>query len=47
MLVDKDDLGSGKHSWGYSMLVKDGVIKKMFIFVCGIILSSSGLIFLI
>lgn len=31
MLVDKDDLGFGKRSWRYSMLVKDGVIRKMFI----------------
>jgi glutathione amide-dependent peroxidase len=31
MLVDKDDLGFGKRSWRYSMLVKDGVIAKMFI----------------
>ncbi|KKD34598.1 MAG: glutathione peroxidase [Limnoraphis robusta] len=31
MLVDKADLGFGKRSWRYSMLVKDGVIDKMFI----------------
>lgn len=31
MLVDKSSLGFGKRSWRYSMLVKDGVIKKMFI----------------
>ncbi|MCE0557240.1 glutathione peroxidase [Motilimonas sp. E26] len=31
MLVDKDDLGFGKRSWRYSMLVKDGIIDKMFI----------------
>jgi len=31
MLVDKDDLGFGKRSWRYSMLVKDGMIEKMFI----------------
>ena len=31
MLVDKADLGFGKRSWRYSMLVKDGVILKMFI----------------
>jgi peroxiredoxin/glutaredoxin len=31
MLVDKKDLGFGKRSWRYSMLVEDGVIKKMFI----------------
>jgi len=31
MLVDKTDLGFGMRSWRYSMLVKDGVIDKMFI----------------
>jgi glutaredoxin-like protein len=31
MLVDKDDLGFGKRSWRYSMLVNDGVVEKMFI----------------
>ncbi len=31
MLVDKESLGFGKRSWRYSMLVKDGVIDKMFI----------------
>lgn len=31
MLLDKADLGFGKRSWRYSMLVKDGVIEKMFI----------------
>ena len=31
MLVDKSDLGFGKRSWRYSMLVDDGVIEKMFI----------------
>jgi glutaredoxin-like protein len=31
MLVDKSDLGFGKRSWRYSMLVKDGVVAKMFI----------------
>jgi glutaredoxin-like protein len=31
LLVDKDDLGFGKRSWRYSMLVKDGVIEKMFL----------------
>lgn len=31
MLVDKQDLGFGERSWRYSMLVKDGVIEKMFI----------------
>jgi glutaredoxin-like protein len=31
MLVNKDDLGFGRRSWRYSMLVKNGVIEKMFI----------------
>jgi len=31
MLVDKSDLGFGKRSWRYSMVVADGVIEKMFI----------------
>jgi glutaredoxin-like protein len=31
MLVDKDDLGFGKRSWRYSMIVNDGIIEKMFI----------------
>lgn len=31
MLVDKSDLGFGKRSWRYSMLVRGGVIEKMFI----------------
>ena len=31
LLVDKRDLGFGKRSWRYSMLVKDGTIEKMFI----------------
>ena len=31
MLVDKSQIGFGKRSWRYSMLVKDGVIQKMFI----------------
>jgi glutaredoxin-like protein len=31
LLVDKSDLGFGKRSWRYSMLVKDGVVDKMFI----------------
>ncbi|MEP7209052.1 MAG: peroxiredoxin, partial [Casimicrobiaceae bacterium] len=30
MLVDKSDIGFGKRSWRYSMLVKDGVVQKMF-----------------
>ena len=31
MLVDKSAIGFGKRSWRYSMLVRDGVIEKMFI----------------
>ena len=31
MLVPKDELGFGERSWRYAMLVKDGVIEKMFI----------------
>jgi glutaredoxin-like protein len=31
MLVNKDDLGFGKRSWRYSMLVDDGKVEKMFI----------------
>jgi glutaredoxin-like protein len=31
LIVDKNELGFGKRSWRYSMLVKDGVITKMFI----------------
>ena len=31
LLVDKADLGFGKRSWRYSMLVKDGTVEKMFI----------------
>ncbi len=31
MLVDKANLGFGKRSWRYSMLVKNGLIDKMFI----------------
>lgn len=30
-LVDKSELGFGKRSWRYSMIVNDGVIEKMFI----------------
>lgn len=30
MLVEKDDLGFGPRSWRYSMLVKDGVVTKIF-----------------
>ncbi len=31
MLVNKDELGFGERSWRYSMLVRDGVIEKMFV----------------
>jgi len=31
MLVDKSDLGFGKRSWRYSMLVRNKTIEKMFI----------------
>jgi len=31
MLVDKSQIGFGKRSWRYSMLVKNGVIEKQFI----------------
>lgn len=31
MLVDKEDLGFGKRSWRYSILVEDGVVIKHFI----------------
>ncbi len=31
MLVDKTDLGFGERSWRYSMLVRDGVVEKMFV----------------
>ncbi|MBY4678016.1 glutathione peroxidase [Marinobacterium arenosum] len=31
LLVDKSELGFGKRSWRYSMLVRDGVIEQMFI----------------
>lgn len=30
-LVDKAELGFGKRSWRYSMLVRDGVVEKMFV----------------
>jgi glutaredoxin-like protein len=29
--VDKGDLGFGKRSWRYSMLVRDGIVEKMFV----------------
>ncbi len=31
MLVKKNNLGFGDRSWRYSMLVEDGIIKKMFV----------------
>lgn len=31
MLVDKSAIGFGDRSWRYSMIVKDGVVEKMFI----------------
>ncbi|MEO8022403.1 glutathione peroxidase [Polaromonas sp.] len=31
MLVDKSELGFGQRSWRYSMLVEDGIVRKMFI----------------
>ena len=31
MLVNKGDLGFGERSWRYSMLVRDGIIARMFI----------------
>jgi len=31
LLVDKKDLGFGKRSWRYSMLVRDGIVEKMFV----------------
>lgn len=31
MLISKDELGFGKRSWRYSMLVRNGVVEKMFI----------------
>lgn len=30
-LVNRDDVGFGMRSWRYSMLVRDGVIEKMFV----------------
>ncbi|MDC0610120.1 glutathione peroxidase [Vibrio sp.] len=30
MLVNKNDLGFGKRSWRYSMLVKNGIVEKIF-----------------
>lgn len=31
MLVDKQEIGFGQRSWRYSMLVRDGIVEKMFI----------------
>ena len=31
MLVDKQELGFGKRSWRYSMLVRDGIVEQMFV----------------
>lgn len=31
MLVGKENLGFGKRSWRYSMLVKNGVVERMFV----------------
>ena len=31
LLVGKEELGFGRRSWRYSMLVRDGVVEKMFI----------------
>eukprot|EP00923_Selenidium_pygospionis_P008914 GHVN01015256.1.p1 GENE.GHVN01015256.1~~GHVN01015256.1.p1 ORF type:complete len:175 (+),score=28.58 GHVN01015256.1:447-971(+) len=31
MLVDKSNLGFGRRSWRYSMIVKDGVVEKIFV----------------
>ncbi len=31
LLVGKEDLGFGKRSWRYSMLVRDGIVEKTFI----------------
>ena len=31
MLVNKSDIGFGKRSWRYAMLVRNGIIEKMFI----------------
>jgi len=31
MLVDKSDLGFGPRSWRYAMVVRDGVIEKLFV----------------
>ena len=31
LLVDKNEIGFGKRSWRYAMLVKNGIVEKMFI----------------
>lgn len=31
MLVDKQEIGFGQRSWRYSMLVKNGIVEKMFV----------------
>lgn len=31
LLVNRDDLGFGMRSWRYSMLVRDGIVQRMFI----------------
>lgn len=31
LLVNRDDVGFGMRSWRYSMLVRDGVVEKMFV----------------
>jgi len=31
MLVEKEYLGFGPRSWRYSMLVRNGVVEKMFV----------------
>lgn len=31
MLVEKEELGFGKRSWRYSMLVRNGMVEKMFV----------------
>ena len=31
LLVDKGEIGFGKRSWRYSMVVKNGIVEKMFI----------------
>ena len=31
LLVNKSNLGFGKRSWRYSMVINDGVIEKIFV----------------